>query len=48
MSKLLETFIVIGLGFFTGLFFGGGSNILLAGIFWALVFILLKLPDKEK
>lgn len=38
MFKLLEVFMIIVLGFFTGLLFGGGSNILLGGIFWALIF----------
>ena len=46
MFKLLEILMIIVLGFFTGLFFGGDSNILLGGIFWALIFILLKLYDK--
>jgi hypothetical protein len=47
MFKLLEVFMIIVLGFFTGLLFGGGSNILLGGIFWALIFILLKLYDRK-
>ncbi len=46
MFKLLEIFIIVVLGLFTGLFFGGGSNIILGGIFWVLIFILLKLYDK--
>ncbi|CCF14972.1 putative membrane protein [Brevibacillus laterosporus GI-9] len=48
MVIFLELLLIVVLGYFTGILFGGESSIILGGIFWALIFILIQMHTKQK